>query len=360
MLHGDFQPFSQVGVLHLASKMSFDALLSICMIYAMRASTTFKLLGLGLGLAGCASITTQLPEVSPAQLEGETALQEKLAFEEKAALTQKLHKLARPILLANNALCPKTRQDIGVVTHKLKNYEKPLREAAARELGAQDELSILYVVEDSPAQRAGLRRGDYIINTVGKAVGPSHKLIQNQIEESGTIRIRRGGQLQSFNITPETICDYNVKLKQTPTINAYANGRSIVMTSGMMNFAAKDEEIAYIIGHELAHNAMGHIRKVVSNVILSLGATRYTRPFESEADYVGLYYMARAGYNPDNVEDIWRRLAVTNPKSVARAKTHPTYPDRYLAIDAARAEINAKKASGAPLIPNFKTGQSPN
>ncbi len=343
----------------MASKKSFDALLLICMMSFMRPSTTFKLLGLALCLAGCASIATQLPNVSPAQIESETVLQEKLAFKEKAALIQKLHTLARPILLANSELCPKTRQDIGVVTHRLRDYAKPLREAAARELGAGNEHSILYVVEGSPAQKAGLRRGDYIISTVGKAVGPSNKLIQSQIEETGTIRIRRDSQLQSVNIAPASICDYDVKLKQTPTINAYANGRSIVMTSGMMNFAAKDEEIAYILGHELAHNAMGHIRKTVSNYILSLGATRYTRPFESEADYVGLYYMARAGYSPDNVEDIWRRLAVTNPKSVARAKTHPTYPDRYLAIDAARAEIKAKQASGAPLIPNFKTGQAP-
>ena len=100
---------------------------------------------------------------------------------------------------------------------------------------------------------------------------------------------------------------------------------------------------------------MGHIRKIVGNIILTGGATRYTRPFESESDYVGLYYMVRAGFNPEGVEDVWRRLAITNPKSVARAKTHPTYPDRYLSIAATREEIKAKQAAGEPLIPNFKT-----
>jgi len=101
---------------------------------------------------------------------------------------------------------------------------------------------------------------------------------------------------------------------------------------------------------------MGHIRKIVSNIILSLGGTRYTRPFESEADYVGLYYMARAGYSLEKVEEVWRRLALTNPKSVARAKTHPTYPNRYLRIAATRDEIETKKAKGEILLPNFKTG----
>ena len=130
------------------------------------------------------------------------------------------------------------------------------------------------------------------------------------------------------------------------------------MTAGMMNFVKDDDELALIIGHELGHNTMGHIRKVVTNLILSAGGTRYTRPFESESDYVGMYYMVRAGYDPTNVEDVWRRLAVTNPKSVVRAKTHPTFPNRYLRIAATRDEINNKKAAGEPLLPNFKTGHT--
>ena len=87
---------------------------------------------------------------------------------------------------------------------------------------------------------------------------------------------------------------------------------------------------------------------------LSGFATRYTRPFESEADYVGLYYMVRAGFNPDNVEAFWRRLAEVDPRSVNRAKTHPTFPDRYVRLAAAREEILSKQAAGEPLLPNFK------
>jgi len=127
------------------------------------------------------------------------------------------------------------------------------------------------------------------------------------------------------------------------------------MTAGMMNFVKNDDELALIIGHELGHNTMGHIRKIVFNIILSLGATRYSRPFESESDYVGMYYIARAGYSLDGVESFWRRLAITNPKYIARDKTHPRYPNRYLSIAATREEIKAKQTAGLPLIPNFKT-----
>ena len=98
---------------------------------------------------------------------------------------------------------------------------------------------------------------------------------------------------------------------------------------------------------------MGHIRKIISNLVLTGFNTKYTRPFESEADYVGMYYLNRAGYSDDNVEDFWRRLSTINPKSITHAKTHPTLPDRYLRIAATREEIRQKKASGEDLIPNF-------
>ena len=43
-----------------------------------------------------------------------------------------------------------------------------------------------------------------------------------------------------------------------------------------------------------------------------------------------------------------------DPRSVNRAKTHPTFPDRYVRLAAAREEILSKQAAGEPLLPNFK------
>jgi len=125
-----------------------------------------------------------------------------------------------------------------------------------------------------------------------------------------------------------------------------------------MDFTENDNELALIIGHELAHNTMGHVPKSIINYIVSFGGTRYTRPFESEADYVGLYYMSRAGYSPKGVEGFWQRLSAIAPKSIHLAKTHPTFPERYLRIQAAQDEITAKQNTGAPLLPNFKTGSA--
>jgi len=308
-------------------------------------------------LCGCASIATDLPDVSMPQITEERVVQEALAFDDMARLQKRLLRVATPILKANTELCPKIRRDIGVRTHSLKTYPKAMRPAAARELGAKDMPTIIMVAKGSPAQKAGLQIGDEILNEKDKAVSIYDDGFQDILAQTDAkIRIRRDGTIQEMAITAESLCGYKLRLSQTSVINAYANGRTITVTSGMMNFAEDDDELALIIGHELAHNTMGHIRKTIGNYIITLGSTRYTRPFESEADYVGMYYMVRAGYDPEGVEDFWRRLALTNPKSVARANTHPTYPNRYLRLAATRDEIKAKQAAGEALFPNFKTG----
>lgn len=310
-------------------------------------------------LTGCANISTRLPDVSLPELQLETSTQEELAlieFNEKSAA---LLDVAYPILRENSQLCPKTKPSLGIMMHQIKGYDKRLRASSARVLGAKTVPRIFQIASDSPAEKAGLKIGDEILNPKGETLDPTdNDFYDNLIAgRDFDLRVLRGGEAMDLTITPEETCDYNLRLKQSATVNAYADGRNITMTTGMMDFTNTRDELALIVGHELAHNTMGHVRKIIGNVILSLGATRYTRPFESEADYVGLYYSVRAGYSPENVEAFWRRLAKTNPKSVSRAKTHPTFPDRYLRLAAARDEITEKLRNDERLIPNFKSAE---
>ncbi|MFB9372555.1 M48 family metalloprotease [Algimonas porphyrae] len=305
-------------------------------------------------LAGCASTATRLPEISAPDLLAESLLQESRALEVQSAHRHRLSRIGRRILLANAELCPKTRRDIGVIIHSDDSYAKEMRIAARRELGVLDRPSIFHVIPNSPADIAGLKQGDVILIDE-KAVDATDKALQDALSsERAALSIDRDGQRRTITVEPQTLCHSRLRLRSSAAINAIADGRHITVTTGMMEFAQSDDELAMVIGHELAHNTMGHIRKVIGNLILSGFATRYTRPFESESDYVGLYYMVRAGFDPDGVETFWRRLADVDPRSVNRAKTHPTFPDRYLRIAAARGEIRAKQAAGEPLVPNFK------
>lgn len=303
-------------------------------------------------LVGCASTATRLPDISEPALRAESIVQENTALAKQAAYSARLLSVGRTILHANTELCPKTRRDIGVMIHTEENYPEELRIAARRELGATNTPSVFLVAPNSPAARAGIEPGDVFLID-GQPVGPN--ILRDALEaQSVTLSVRRKEREMTMDVEPETICRSRLRLRPSTAINAFANGRHITVTTGMLDFTESDDELALILGHELAHNTMGHIRKVIGNFILSGFATRYTRPFELESDYVGLYYMVRAGFNPDGVETFWRRLADVDPRSVNRAKTHPTFPDRYLRIAAAREEILAKQAAGEQLVPNYK------
>lgn len=307
-------------------------------------------------LVGCAGLDTRLPSIAASDLKAEKQTQENLALTDWDVMAARLLRVGRPILIANQGLCPKTGPNIGVLTHSDDNYDKRLREGAKRELGVGEDAELFQIAPDSPAERSGLKRGDIIRDMDGDDLDVHD--IQKAMKDRDRLVLERDGDRLPLRVNPDKACAYRLRLKQSSEINAYADGRNITVTTGMVAFVESDEELALIIGHELAHNTMGHIRKAIVNFVLSGMATRYTRPFESEADYVGLYYSRRAGYGIDGVEAFWRRLAKIDPRNVGRAKTHPTFPDRYLRLAAARSEINEKEAAGEPLLPNFKTSNT--
>jgi len=303
---------------------------------------------------GCTSLNTTLPDINLFELQTEKAAQEKAAFQEIDRLRTRLDRVTHRVLSANADLCEKTAPDHGIRTQTIKSFPKELRQGARRELGLGDEPMVIYVRPGSSAELAGLQKGDQLIGENDSPLSAPSKSLQRHIEDSLEIRRKRQGDSEVIEIKGPEGCDFPAHLRMSPAINAYANGRSIIVTAGMMNFVESDDELAYIIGHELAHNTQSHIRKSITNYVVTLGGTRYTRIFEQEADYIGLYYMVRAGYDPEKVEDFWRRLALQSLRPIGRAKTHPAYPTRSVQIDATREEIIAKQAAGEPLIPEPK------
>jgi predicted Zn-dependent protease len=86
------------------------------------------------------------------------------------------------------------------------------------------------------------------------------------------------------------------------------------------------------------------------------GLTRYSQPFETEADYVSLYLLARADYPLSGSADFWRRMSHSRPDHIhsKAGQSHPGSADRYLIMQATIAEIEHKLSLQQPLIPNPK------
>lgn len=177
-------------------------------------------------------------------------------------------------------------------------------------------------------------------------------------------------------------CDFGFKLAKTKELNAYADGKNVHITMGMMAFAASEDDIATILAHEYAHNVLSHVASTQKNVTVgALGGTvvdallqsqgintggqlgklganyaqlKYSKTFEQEADHVGLYIAYHAGYPIENAANFWRRMSTANPNAIYTATTHPTNPERFVAMNETVAEINRKKSAGQPVLPDVK------
>jgi Zn-dependent protease with chaperone function len=175
-----------------------------------------------------------------------------------------------------------------------------------------------------------------------------------------------------------SICVYGFALSDKNILNAWADGKNITFTSSMMSFLKTDDQLAFIMSHEYAHNMMDHIPDKRLNIIAGAvigslfdgltgtgdgtfsrlgsqaGALAYSPDFEAEADYVGLYIAYLAGYDITKAPDIWRRMALKNPDSIYLTTTHPSTASRFIAMEKIVKEIQEKKKAGKPLVPNLK------
>ncbi len=186
----------------------------------------------------------------------------------------------------------------------------------------------------------------------------------------------RNNQELSIDVVPVAACRYNVGLAASDAINAYADGNNVIITSGMLRFTETDTEVSTVLGHELAHNAMGHIKKQNTNywlgsifdILLAVYGVNtqgafgnaatlvYSQDFEAEADYVGLYIMALAGSDPSEAPDFWRRMGAEHPGSIKTAygSSHPGTAERYLMLDKTIDEIRQKREAGEELRPTLR------
>ena len=163
-------------------------------------------------------------------------------------------------------------------------------------------------------------------------------------------------------------CQYSIKISSEPILNAWADGKSITFTKLMMEFLDNQNELATIFAHELTHNALGHIPKQRANnaigslldlgisaigwvstggVFNNLSGMAYSQSFENEADYVGLYLMARANFPIKDSANIWRKMSVQHPSNIKDSffASHPSNAERYLKMEKTIDEIKVKGIS---------------
>ncbi|WP_269716412.1 M48 family metallopeptidase [Caulobacter sp. NIBR2454] len=340
-------------------------------------------------LSGCATPVTEGPEVSIDARNEETRRQQEYVLAVRSEETARLLRIAEHVKAANVELCHRRALSIGAHFESIYDYAGQMRAAAKAVHGVSGKPQVTWLDERGPAAKAGLRMGDQLLAVNGSRVASGPKagksargLLAAALHGSQNLQIQRGDQVFTFDIVGRQVCGYPFFIADSDDVNAFADGDRVVFMRGMMRFVKNDDELALIVGHELAHNVMGHIDKSKQNALwgalggalidialaaggintggdiaeagAQAGALAHSPEFESEADYVGLYFAARAGYDVERSEEFWRRRAVDNPSSIRKTTTHPTSVKRFLTLAATRREIAERKEAGQPLLPRLK------
>jgi hypothetical protein len=372
------------------SKYPWAAVAVSALLCASCAGPAMQVPGMGVELP------TQLPGVGADEVAAEKRRQQILTVQNFAAQSARLENVAHRLLVANWSDC-KSAVTPRIGWQVLSPHDFDLKNrsivADALRLDAQRP-TVVTVVDGGPAARAGVAVGDQVVAINGRRIFPvkASESIALLTRWSGLapmrVEILRQGKPHTLTVNPELGCAIPVLMTVDLQPNAYTNGRQIVIHSGVMRVASTDAELAAVVGHELAHVTMGHLLKraqnqiagIVGNMILGAamdfdagmrgvdtkgGYTRglmqggaFTMATEREADYVGTYYSARAGYDAAAGEKIWRALAQDNPEQIHFAGMHPTAPERIILMQKTAQEIAEKKKRNLPLVPELKTSQA--
>jgi len=344
-----------------------------------------------LGLIAWVDPKTAAPTVSKDEAAAEARQQALYVQRSRLRDERRVNDIAFRIEVANQDLCAARRAVTGLRFDAKDEYDVKIRDIAAEAIGLGEGVSIPYLPVGSPAASAGLLAGDQLVSVNGEAA-PTGKnasakvsrrvreILDKAPEQPLTVVVRRGGEDRTFAITPTLACAYEVIVDDGKDVNAFADGKAIHIQRSIIKVANSDEELALVISHELAHNGQKHIEAKKANVRMAglggllldgvaaaggvdtggfftktgvrMGANHASVEFEQEADYVGIYYLARADYAIEGVEDFWRKMAVESPDMIYVKSSHPTSSSRFVAIAATAREIQAKRGAGEPLIPN--------
>lgn len=218
---------------------------------------------------------------------------------------------------------------------------------------------VVDVVEDSIAAKNGVKVGDEIVGTA-------------------PIKILR---VDGSEFSPQQFrdsCVFTVDVSVDNNMNAHVQHNNIIINRGAMTF--DDDVVAIILGHEMAHRMMNHFEKKIKNslgggllgVLLDVavivashgtvvsttgmdagaraGSQVFSQEFEKEADHVGLYVAARAGFDYSKAPDFWRTQAAEHASSISVGYTHPATAERTLVVEQVVEEIDTKIQQGLPLV----------
>ncbi len=259
----------------------------------------------------------------------------------------------------------------------------------AEALGVQEKSKpfVYSVTEGGPAWEAGFRVGDVILEWNGRAARRARDLAEALWKEESydplVIRRARSDKSGPLAIRPVRLA-WRISFVVLPgdVLNAFTVPADFRKTrevgvirfyKGFMDLLRSDNELAVVVGHEIAHLALGHLtyKKLLLQSALNLGGlavpgwgsipsgmagqavgARFSRGQERAADFAGLCYAHSSGYDVTAGVEVWERFAIAQPQTKKGTlwSTHPTSPERM--VRARKVAESLKKGEPLPEEPD--------
>jgi predicted Zn-dependent protease len=162
---------------------------------------------------------------------------------------------------------------------------------------------------------------------------------------------------------------WEVNVIEAPMINAFCmpGGKIMVFTGLLDKLNPTDDELAAVVGHEIAHALLEHGRARMSEAVLknaginlasayfglsSVGTAAlaqaaqvavslpYSRGHETDADLVGVELAARAGFDPRAAVNVWKKMStLSSSQPPQMLSTHPANGTRIRDLEAAMPKV---------------------
>jgi metalloendopeptidase OMA1, mitochondrial len=258
-----------------------------------------------------------------------------------------------------------------VVMFQFLSSEKAVNEAGR---------SARYALNPEQEEALGLQSYQRVLSEVQTvSSGPEYELVKRVAQR---LSAATGDAANKF--------DWKVSVVRSSQVNAFClPGGKIVVYTGILPVAKSEAGLATVMGHEMAHATLRHgserllqqkaTQTIMTGVQGSVGDRSYeqqravmgalgagaqygvllpfSRDHESEADAVGLRYMARAGYDPREAIEFWKRMSRVSSggeKQPEFMSTHPSDATRIENLERLMPEAlqQYQKAGGVLKIEN--------
>lgn len=264
--------------------------------------------------------------------------------------------VAYQLSVAGAAFCRSaTVPQSGIVLHSAEQYGLSDAEGAAHGIGNRP--TVLGVVAGSPADRAGLSAQDEVLAIDNAPAGSSANTAKTLLADAmgrGVASLLVSGPSGQRQIRFRAVpgCSTDIEVLTDPSINAWADGARVTITTGIVKATRSDDELAIVIAHEMAHNILRHRERTGAD-----GAARALLPaarsgraalamsaLEEEADRFAVRIAEAAGYDLAQVVPFLRRLLAETGITKHAANTHPAGDRRVALLTAAIAQTLERTA----------------